>query len=111
MGCSSNDDDHRDNENFCSPGERSHIQINNGIDKSVENKESELDNKISFRCSYDIKNDDDIQIINDQSDKKINEEIKSKIKILNHGKIEKLIFKKNSIKLELIRLILLLKKI
>ena len=94
MGCSSNDDDHRDNENFCSPGERSHIQINNGIDKSVENKESELDNKISFRCSYDIKNDDDIQIINDQSDKKINEEIKSKIKNIKPWKNRKINFQK-----------------
>jgi len=55
--------------------------------------------KISFRCTYDIKNGNEIRIINDRSfvdDNRevINEEIKSKIKILNGLHKEELIFNK-----------------
>ena len=48
--------------------------------------------EISFRCTYDIKDiNDDIQIINDRCFlyDKINDEIKSKIKILNGNKKKK----------------------
>ena len=44
-------------------------------------------NEISFRCTYDIKDDKEIQIINDRDYKTpINEEIQSKIKILDGNK-------------------------
>ena len=54
--------------------------------------------EISFRCTYDVKNYNETQIINDRcyvnNREVINEEIKSKIKILNYTKKEELIFKK-----------------
>ena len=59
-----------------------------------------------IRCSYLIKDKNDIQIINNRGKVEINEEIKSKVKIFNDGKKEELILKKNLIKLELIPLIL-----
>ena len=49
---------------------------------------------ISFRCTYLIKDNDEIQIINNRGKVEINEEIESKIKILNGNKKEALIFKK-----------------
>ena len=56
------------------------------------------DYKISFKCYYDIQDYKETQIINDRirynNKDFINKEIKSKIKILNNGKKEKLIFKK-----------------
>ena len=53
----------------------------------------------SFRCTYDVKNGNEIRIINDRcfvdnNREVINEEIKSKIKILNDNKKEELIFNK-----------------
>ena len=52
-------------------------------------------NKISFRCIYDIKNNNnETQIINNKYEEYINEDIESKIKILNDNKKENLIFKK-----------------
>ena len=57
-----------------------------------------IKNEVSFRCTYFVpeKNiGDKFQIINDRDgDKDINKEIKSKIKILNGNKKEKLVFKK-----------------
>ena len=54
--------------------------------------------EISFKCYYDIRDYNETQIINDRirynNKDFINKEIKSKIKILNNGKKEKLIFKK-----------------
>jgi hypothetical protein len=50
------------------------------------------ENKISFRCTYEIKNYNEIQILNYRGLNEINEEIKTKIKILNLDKIEELIF-------------------
>ena len=48
--------------------------------------------EISFRCTYDVKNYNETQIINDRcyvnNREVINEEIKSKIKILNNTKKE-----------------------
>ena len=50
---------------------------------------------ISFRCTYEVKDiNEDIHIINNKVGMKINEEIESKIKILNNGQKEKLILKK-----------------
>ena len=44
---------------------------------------------------YDIKDiDNEIQIMNNRGEKYINGDIESKIKILNNGKKEKLVFKK-----------------
>ena len=56
-------------------------------------------NKISFRCIYDVKDENEKQIINDRYEDIINEEIQSKIKILNNNKKEELIFKKKFNKL------------
>ena len=55
--------------------------------------------RISFRCIYDIKDINEIQIINDRNGDNINEEIKSKIKILKGNKKEELIFTKKFDKL------------
>ena len=60
----------------------------------ARNHESKSKNKISFRCTYQIENDYETQIINDRGETDINEAIKSKIKILNGEKEEELIFKK-----------------
>ena len=59
---------------------------------------SEIKNEVSFRCTYFIQEKyigKKIMIINDRNgDKDINKEIKSKIKILNGNKKEKLVFEK-----------------
>ena len=48
-----------------------------------------------YKCTYDIKDiDNEIQIMNNRGEKYINGDIESKIKILNNGKKEKLVFKK-----------------
>ena len=48
-----------------------------------------------YKCTYDIKDiDNEIQIMNNKGEKYINGDIESKIKILNNGKKEKLVFKK-----------------
>ena len=58
-------------------------------------EKSKINKNISFRCTYEVKViDSDIQIINNTNGKYINEEIKSKIKIINEGKKEKLVLKK-----------------
>ena len=49
-------------------------------------------NEISFKCTYEIKDYNEIQILNYRGINEINEEIKTKIKILNLDKIEELIF-------------------
>ena len=62
--------------------------------------------EISFKCIYNIKDNEETQIINNGFEDYINNEIESKIKILNDNQKEKLVFKKNLIKLELTLLIL-----
>ena len=47
-----------------------------------------------IKCTYEIKDNNDTQIINNTDGKNTNEEIGKKIKILNGDKKEKLIFKK-----------------
>ena len=47
-----------------------------------------------IKCSYYIKDHNLTQIINNRGEKYINEEIESKIKIVNGNKIEPLVFKK-----------------
>ena len=68
------------------------------------NEASNLSNQISFRCIYDVKDYDETQVINDTGHKDyyipiINEEIKSKIKIINNNNKEELIFNKKFDKL------------
>ena len=53
-----------------------------------------INNLISFKCIYEIKDYNEIQIINYRGKKEINEEPKSKIKIKNGDKIEDLVFRK-----------------
>ena len=56
--------------------------------------------KPCIKCTYEIKNTNVfIQIINNRGEKYINDEIESKVKILNGDKEESLIFQKKFIKL------------
>ena len=58
-------------------------------------EKSIINNKISFSCTFEVEDIyNDIQIINNTNGEYINEEIESKIKILNNGQKEELIFKK-----------------
>ena len=53
--------------------------------------------KASFRCTYEVKDNLPLQIINDRDEndiKNMNTEIGAKIKILKDNQIEKLTFKK-----------------
>ena len=62
------------------------------IIKNLAEKENK---KISYiKCTYEVKEDKENQIINDRSENYVNEEVASKIKILNGDKKENLIFKK-----------------
>ena len=47
-----------------------------------------------IRCTYDVKDYNLVQIMNNRGEKYINEEIESKIKILNGDKREPLVFQK-----------------
>ena len=65
-----------------------------------ENRPPQFSENISYiKCSYDIKDYNETQIINFRGQKNINEEIESKVKIWNGEKAEKLIFKKKFDKL------------
>ena len=58
-----------------------------------EAKPPQFNENISYiKCTYDIKDYNETQIINFRGEKTINEEIESKVKIWNDGKAEKLIF-------------------
>ena len=71
------------------------------IYKNTPNTNSNLSNKVSFRCIYDIKNYDEIQIINDRiNSENINQQINSKIKIMNNNKKKNYYLKKNLINLD-----------
>ena len=60
--------------------------------KNIPNKEKE---EISYiKCTYDIKDNNETQIMNFRSETYVNEEIEKKVKILNNGQKEKLVFKK-----------------
>ena len=70
------------------------------IDEKIECNNQDINgniikNEISFKCTYEVKDYKEIQIINDRGIKEINKEIKSKIKILNADKLEDLVFVKN----------------
>ena len=52
-----------------------------------------------IKCTYDIKDLNETQIINDGFENRINKDIESKIKILNMNKKENLIFRKRFNKL------------
>ena len=72
--------------------ENPNLNIRNNV---TNNNLSTIDKNISFTCIYDVKDiNDDIQIINNTNGSYINEEIQSKIKILNNGQKEKLVLKK-----------------
>ena len=76
---------------------------NDNYSHSIAN-EGITQNQISFRCIYDVKDYHEIRIINDTGYKDyyipiINEEIKSKIKIINNNNKEELIFNKKFDKL------------
>ena len=59
------------------------------------NRKRRLGNGKSYiKCTYDIKNNDFVQILNNRGEKYINEEIESKIKILNGDIKESLTFRK-----------------
>jgi len=77
--------------------------------QTITNNRQPIENeKPSFRCTYDIKdNNTPIQIINCREGNLINKEIEEKIKILNNCKKEKLCLKKKLIKKEITALILL----
>ena len=66
-----------------------HVKINVGLPIVI------IINQISYiKCIYEISDYNYNQIINNTDGSEINKEIKSKIKILNNGKKEKIIFKK-----------------
>ena len=65
-----------------------------GNKNNTRDMASNINEKISFRCTYDIKDYNEQQILNYRGIKEVNEEIKSKIKILNGNQKEELIFKK-----------------
>ena len=54
-----------------------------------------------IKCIYDVKENNEIQIINDRIENMLNEDIQAKIKIWNNNKKEKLIYKKKFDKLGL----------
>ena len=64
------------------------------------NKPPQFNDNISYiKCVYNVKNYNEIQIINYKGKTASNEEIESKVKIWNGEKAEKLIFKKKFDKL------------
>ena len=68
------------------------IKINIGI--PIELIINKINNVSYIKCTYEIKDNNYIQIINNRYLDIINEEIESKVKIWNNGKKENLIFKK-----------------
>ena len=68
------------------------IKINIGI--PIEFIINKINNISYIKCTYEIKDNNYIQIINNRYLDIINEEIESKVKIWNNGKKENLIFKK-----------------
>ena len=55
-----------------------------------------ITSKISYiKCTYEIKDYNYIQMINNTDGSEVNNDIENKIRILNNGKEEKLILKKN----------------
>ena len=69
------------------------------IDLTNVDEQKNEDNNISFTCVYDIKDYNYTQIINNQFEDYLNEEIESKIKIINNNKKEKNFKKKKFNKL------------
>ena len=72
--------------------------INNRTSEYNFQKSKQINNGESLiKCIYDVKEKNEIQIINDRIGNMLNEDIKAKIKIWNNNKKEKLIYKKNLI--------------
>ena len=84
------------NKNLSSSTKKGINQIDGNKNPIVD---SNVKNKVSFRCTYEIKDYNEIRIINYSNGDFINEEILTKIKILNSNKKEELIFKKKFNKL------------
>ena len=66
----------------------------NDVPQPIEDMQKKYKEISLIRCIYDIKDNNETQIINDRSPNYVNEEIGKKIKILNGDKEEGLIFKK-----------------
>ena len=58
------------------------------------NGSNSIDGISIIKCTYEIQENGYVQIINNRNENIINEDIETKIKILNDGKKEKLVFKK-----------------
>jgi len=71
MGCSSNFINTKDNIHNSDKETTKNNQMNNDNNQKIEKLKSEDSNKISFRCTYDIKDENEIQIINCEGDDKI----------------------------------------
>ena len=77
-------------------------KINGGAGGCGFQKSKKINNGESLiKCIYDVKEKNEIQIINDRTENVLNEDIKAKIKIWNNNKKEKLIYKKKFDKLGL----------
>jgi len=77
-----------------------HQKFNKKVNQHNIGFQVKFNNKNSLiKCTYDIKDLNETQIINNRYENYINEDIKSKIKILNNNKKEKLIYKKRFNKL------------
>ena len=68
-------------------------KINGGAGGHNFRKSKKINNGESLiKCIYDVKENNEIQIINDRAGNYLNEDIEEKIKIWNNNKKEKLIF-------------------
>jgi hypothetical protein len=77
-------------------------QINTETSQSdIENAPNIGDEESLIKCTYDIKDYNEIQIINNRYEEYVNEDIETKIKIWNNNKREKLFYKKKFNKLGL----------
>ena len=65
-----------------------------GINESKDHADEGIKNNIAFRCIYEVKDNSEIQIINCRGKYDINDEIKSKIKVLKRNKVEDLFLQK-----------------
>ena len=77
-------------------------KINGGAGENNFETSKKINNGDSLiKCIYDVKEKNEIQIINDRIGNMLNEDIEAKIKIWSNNKIEKLIYKKKFDKLGL----------
>ena len=73
-------------------------KLNNEANQSELENAPKIGNEESLiKCTYEIKDYNEIQIINNRYEEYVNEDIETKIKIWNNNKREKLFYKKNLI--------------